>query len=91
MVGYTTDQLATQAELGIELAHDATGHGYAKSALTALLEHIEPNYQRIYAECNPGDERSQRLLEHSGFTRKEGIVQRYWGPAIVFEYASGAR
>lgn len=57
--------------LGYWLAKSATGHGYAKHALTALLELAANELQasEIYAGVTHGNIRSERLLQRLGFAQ----------------------
>ncbi len=45
--------------------------GYAKEALTAVLENgFKNNTHRVFAECDPRNECSWKLLESTGFQRE---------------------
>ena len=56
-------------ELGYIINKNYQRKGYAFEAITKLLENAK-NIHRIYAECNPLNESSWRLLEKIGFERE---------------------
>lgn len=58
-------------ELGYVFARDAWGHGYATEAARALLHKVfTEGAHRVYAECNPDNAASWRLLERLGMRRE---------------------
>jgi RimJ/RimL family protein N-acetyltransferase len=63
----------TQANLGWALHPDATGHGYATEAVTAVLRLCfeELGVRRVAADCFADNEASWRLMERVGM-RREG-------------------
>lgn len=84
MEGYTLNQDG-DAEVGIMLAEDATGHGYATSAVKALSAFLAPQFDRVFAEVDPENMGSISLLERTGYERVGDEVLRDWGRALVFE------
>jgi RimJ/RimL family protein N-acetyltransferase len=66
---------AEQAEIGITLAPQHQGQGYAIEALGALLGYLfsELSLHRIVARTDPANHASMRLLERLGF-RHEGLT-----------------
>ncbi len=58
-------------ELGYVLNKNYWGHGYAAESCKALIEQAFSNgVHRIYAECDPCNQNSWRLLEALGFRRE---------------------
>jgi len=58
-------------ELGYVLNKNYWGHGYAAESCKALIEQAFSNgVHRIYAECDPRNQNSWRLLEALGFRRE---------------------
>lgn len=58
-------------EIGFVLNRDAWGQGYAAESCRALIRRaFSQGVHRIYAECDPHNERSWRLLEALGFCRE---------------------
>lgn len=58
-------------ELGYLLNRAYWGRGYATEACRAVVEKaFEEGMHRVYAECDPGNEKSWRLLERLGFVRE---------------------
>ena len=58
-------------ELGYVLNKNYWRRGYAAESCTALLEQAFSNgVHRIYAECDPRNQNSWRLLEALGFRRE---------------------
>jgi RimJ/RimL family protein N-acetyltransferase len=76
-----------EAELGIVLAKDATGHGYATSVLKTLTDYSLAHYERVFAEVSPNNVRSIALMRRCGYFEPEPgkVFQREWGEALVFE------
>jgi 8-oxo-dGTP diphosphatase len=64
-------------ELGYWLARSHWGHGLMKDAVAALVEHAKrhPALRRLVAVTDPGNLRSQRVLEACGFL-KRGLADR---------------
>ena len=75
-----------EAEVGISLDKEAVGHGYATAAIRAGLSHMAPKFDRLFAEVHPDNEPSLRLCRRVGLVARPGLVQRQWGPALVFDY-----
>ena len=67
------------AELGYVLRPDATGVGSAREAVRAVVEHgfTTRDLRRIWADTDPDNEPSKRLLEALGF-RLEGHLRARW-------------
>ncbi len=67
------------AALGYWLGTEYTGHGYMREALLLLsLYSFETlGLNRLEAACIKENERSQKLLQHMGFTA-EGILRSYF-------------
>src|SRR5262249_55017624 len=66
-----------RAATGYVLARDAWGQGYATEALRAVVALAAgTSIQRLYALCQPDQEKSWRVLEKCGF-RREALLQRY--------------
>lgn len=84
--GYVARKDGQEAEVGIVLAKDATGKGYATAVIKALTAHLLPIANRIFAEIEPTNVASINLMERAGYIRIEGLVERDWGRAAVFEY-----
>jgi RimJ/RimL family protein N-acetyltransferase len=65
------------AEIGFVFNSDFRRKGYAAEAAKALIDQllINDDIHRIYAECNPENERSWKLLERLGF-RREAHLRR---------------
>jgi len=76
-----------EAEMGVLLAKDSTGHGYATSALLEATNYAQENYERVFAEVAPDNERSISLLQRAGYVEPSPgeVVQRDWGNALILE------
>lgn len=58
-------------EIGYVFNRNAWGHGYAAESCKALIQQAFSNgVHRIYAECDPENVRSWKLLEALGFQRE---------------------
>lgn len=58
-------------EIGYVFNRNYWGHGYAAESCTALIQQAFSNgIHRIYAECDPCNRRSWKLLEALGFQRE---------------------
>ena len=59
-------------EMGYVFHRDYWGHGYALESCKALIQQAFSNngIHRIYAECDPQNKRSWKLLEALGFQRE---------------------
>lgn len=73
------DRNPGQAELGYILRPDAQGQGYAKEAVGEVLRHAfeTRELRRVYADLDPDNEASLRLLEGLGM-RREGHLRANW-------------
>lgn len=85
IVGYSTKDHPKEAEVGILLAKNATGHGYAQSAIRAITTFAKPRYDRVFAEVEPTNQPSIQLMKRAGYQTNGRIVERDWGKALVFE------
>lgn len=58
-------------EMGYVFNRNCWGHGYAaESCITLIRQAFSNGIHRIYAECDPLNERSWKLLEALGFQRE---------------------
>ena len=63
-------------ELGYIINEDYRGRGYALEALRAVVARaFQEGVHRVYAECDPRNERSWRLLERAGLKREAHFRQ----------------
>lgn len=85
IVEYSTQFHENEAEIGVLMDKRASGYGYAKSAVVALVEFAKPHFNRVYAEVAPDNTRSINLLTRAGFQSGGDVVERTWGRARVFE------
>ena len=60
------------AEIGYMLVPGHTGQGIARECVSALITHLfrTENFHRIFADVDPRNTPSNRLLEKLGFTRE---------------------
>lgn len=66
-------------ELGFVLNRKYWGNGYAAEGCKALIRQAFSNgIHRIYAECDPINANSWRLLEALGFRREAHFLQNVW-------------
>lgn len=66
-------------EIGYVLNRDYWGQGFAVEACEALLQKaFEQGIHRIYAECDPENTASWRLLERLGFRREAHLRQNIY-------------
>lgn len=66
-------------ELGYVLAREHWGRGYAREGCQALIgEAFRQGAHRIYAECDPRNEASWRLLERLGMAREAHLRQNVY-------------
>ena len=71
-------------ELGYVFNRHYWGQGYAKESCEALIQQaFSEGIHRIYAECDPENSNSWRLLERLGFTKKAHFRQNvfFWKDA----------
>ncbi len=72
-------------ELGFVFNKDYWKQGYAMESCAAIIcESFANGITRIFAECDPENQRSWRLLESLGFTRTAYLKQNvfFWNDAI---------
>lgn len=69
-----------QAYLGYTLARPFWGQGYAREAVSRIIEYLmdELKLHRIVADCDTDNTSSIRLLEWLGFRREAHHVESYW-------------
>lgn len=69
-----------QAEIGITLAPDFQGQGYASEALKALLSYIftTQGKHRVFASVDPRNASSMKLLERIGMRKEAHFVRGLW-------------
>ncbi len=69
-----------QAHIGCTLARQAWGKGYAKEAVSRLLDYLfrDLNLHRVVAGCDVENIRSFSLLERLGFRREAYQLESYW-------------
>ncbi|MBC7985592.1 MAG: GNAT family N-acetyltransferase [Sphingomonadaceae bacterium] len=67
------------AEIGYILGRDHWGQGFAGEAVSAVIDHAFESlgYRRLYADTDPDNEASNRLLKFLGF-RREGYLREEW-------------
>lgn len=71
-------------EIGFVFNRNFWGNGYAKESCQAIIEHAFRNgVHRIFAECDPENQNSWRLLESLGFEREAHLKQNvyFWTDA----------
>lgn len=74
---YLAEKAQANWELGYVFNRAYQGKGYAAEAVTTLVDQVFGKHagHRIYAECNPENRSSWRLLERVGFQR-EGHLRK---------------
>ena len=66
-------------EIGYVLNRNYWGHGYAAESCRALIQQAFSNgIHRIYAECDPHNQNSWKLLESLGFRREAHLRQNVY-------------
>lgn len=66
-------------EIGYVFNRNYWGHGYAAESCKALINQaFASGVHRIYAECDPQNENSWRLLESLGFRREAHLRQNVY-------------
>ena len=66
------------AEIGYLLVREAQGYGFAQEALGLLITHLfAQGYRRIFADVDPDNTPSVKLLQKLGFTL-EGRLRADW-------------
>lgn len=71
---------AQQAEIGVTLAQDYHGKGYAIEALRKLFDYLfgELGLHRISAICDAENKASSKLLEKIGMRREAHFIENIW-------------
>lgn len=69
-----------QAEIGLTLARDYQGQGYAREAITCLLEYLFASLKvhRVFANVDPANVASMRVLSKLGFRCEGRFRQSLW-------------
>jgi RimJ/RimL family protein N-acetyltransferase len=86
MEGYRANEEGSEAETGIMLDQQATGHGYATAAFKSMSEYAAARFERVFAQAAPDNASSIQLCQRSGYVLQHGILQTEWGPAVLLEY-----
>lgn len=71
-------------EIGFVFRADCWGQGYARESCEKLIEQaFRQGVHRIYAECDPNNSHSWKLLERLGFAREAHLKQNvyFWHDA----------
>lgn len=71
-------------EIGFVFNRNFWGNGYAKESCSAIIKHaFHDGVHRIFAECDPENPNSWRLLESLGFEREAHLKQNvyFWTDA----------
>jgi RimJ/RimL family protein N-acetyltransferase len=78
-----------QAEMGIWIAENMTGRGYATSVMKTATQYALPRYSRVFAEVDPRNTSSIELLKRCGYLATGETVRRDWSelPIPVYEPA----
>ncbi len=69
-----------QAEIGIALAPEFQGHGYATEAVRALLDYLfqKLGKHRVFGSADPSNLASIRLLQRLGMREEAHFVKNLW-------------
>ncbi len=69
-----------QAEIGITLARQHHGRGYATEAVDCLVDHlfIDMNLHRVFANIDPDNITSAAVLKRLGFRHEGSMVESLW-------------
>ena len=72
--------ISEQVEIGITVAPEFQGKGYAAEALRALLGYlfVELRKHRVFGSVDPRNESSMRLLERVGMRKEAHFVKSLW-------------
>ncbi|HEX8421021.1 MAG TPA: GNAT family protein [Sphingomonas sp.] len=75
----TTQRRAGVAEIGYMLVRSAWGHGYAREAVSRLIDRLvgDERQRRIFADVDPDNAASLHLLDSLGF-RREALLRDEW-------------
>lgn len=73
------ERRAGVVEIGYLLAREHWGRGYAREAVSRLIDLLfgEEGFRRVFADTDPDNAASNRLLESLGF-RREGLLRAEW-------------
>nr|WP_281422803.1 GNAT family protein [Sphingomonas yunnanensis] len=72
------ERRAGVVEIGYLLVPAAQGRGYAREAVGAVIDRLfTEGYRRVFADTDPDNAGSNRLLESLGF-RREGLLRAEW-------------
>ena len=76
---YGFDSQNRRAEIGYMLSRDAWGKGYMTEAMTSFIDYAfaELNLNRLEADIDPRNTRSEKLLQRLAFL-KEGHFRERW-------------
>lgn len=77
---YLLERDARQAEIGVTLARQYQGHGYAQETIQRLLVYLfdDLGLHRVCANCDPENAPAWRTLERLGFRREAHFVENLW-------------
>ncbi|UYY79001.1 GNAT family N-acetyltransferase [Sphingomonas sp. R1] len=80
-IGYVAvgERRAKVSEIGYLLARSHWGQGLAEEAIATVIEHLflVEGQRRVFADTDPDNVYSRRLLERLGF-RLEGVLRAEW-------------
>ena len=72
------EKRAGVVEIGYLLVPAAQGRGYAREAVGGVIDRLfAEGYRRVFADTDPDNAGSNRLLESLGF-RREGLLRAEW-------------
>lgn len=77
---YLLRQDTRQAEIGVTLAKQFQGQGYAREAIQRLLAYLfdELELHRVCANCDPENGPAWQILERMGFRREAHFIENLW-------------
>ncbi len=92
-LGFKVETAGMQAEVGYTFARDHWGKGYAREAVSGLLDYAfrDLGLHRVYAFTDQENRSSVVLLERLGLRREGAFVQNAWfkgGWASEYLYAT---
>lgn len=69
-----------QTEIGINLAPNQQGNGYATETLTAVFDFLFSNLgkHRVFAATDPDNERTIKLFSRLGMRQEAHFLESYW-------------
>ena len=96
-LGHIRYGVAMNGHIGYWMGEPHAGKGLMQDAVLTLVQHAfgTLGLHRLEAACIPGNERSIRVLEKTGFTR-EGLLKSYlkingeWQDHLLFARISGS-